>query len=581
MKRALLILAVVIGVLVVLVIAAPFLIPVNQFRPAIEEKASEALGRKVGVGNMSLSLLSGSLSAENLSIGDDPKFSKSAFLTAKSLKVGVEMMPLILSRSLHVTGVTIENPEVTLLRNSTGLWNYSSLGAAAAKSQPRQTAKTSKPDSSGVPSDVSVQKLELKDGRIIVGAENSQRRSTYDHVNVTATDVSFTSKFPVTVTADLPSGGKFKLDGTAGPIDPEDSSLTPIDAKLNVTSLNLASTGFLDASAGLGGLLDLDATLSSKNGEAETKGTAKLSKALLVAGGSSASVPVTVNYQTRYNLRKGAGILEPCTLKIGNAAAHLNGTYESSGEATVVNIKLDAQNMPAKDLEAFLPALGVNLPKGASIQGGTMNANLTISGPTNKLVTTGNVGLFSAKLAGFDLGAKMAAISALTGVKTGKDLDIEKLTTNLRMAPNGLQAQNFLAVIPSLGNLAGAGTIDSRNNLDFKMVATLINAQNTATGTTGGTAGAAAGGLAGLLGKATGGGGCKNGTTVPFMIQGTASDPKFVPDVGGLAAGLLKSQLGCAGGSGSTASGAAPQQQNNNNPMDALGGLFKKKKPPQ
>jgi len=237
--------------------------------------------------------------------------------------------------------------------------------------------------------------------------------------------------------------------------------------------------------------------------------------------------------------------------------------------------------MPAKDLEAFLPALGVNLPKGASIQGGTMNANLTISGPTNKLVTTGNVGLFSAKLGGFDLGAKMAAISALTGVKTGKDLDIEKLTTNLRMAPNGLQAQNFLAVIPSLGNLAGAGTIDSRNNLDFKMVATLINAQNTATGTTGGTAGAAAGGLAGLLEKATGGGGCKNGTTVPFMIQGTASDPKFVPDVGGLAAGLLKSQLGCAGGSGSTASGAAPQQQNNNNPMDALGGLFKKKKPPQ
>src|SRR6266849_4518064 len=168
--------------------------------------------------------------------------------------------------------------------------------------------------------------------------------------------------------------------------------------------------------------------------------------------------------------------------------------------------------------------------------------------------------------------AEMAAISALTGVKTGKDLDIEKLTTNLRMAPNGLQAQNFLAVIPSLGNLAGAGTIDSRNNLDFKMVATLINAQNTATGTTGGTAGAAAGGLAGLLGKATGGGGCKNGTTVPFMIQGTASDPKFVPDVGGLAAGLLKSQLGCAGGSLANVGKTGVQT-----PADAvnvLGGLF-------
>jgi len=56
-------------------------------------------------------------------------------------------------------------------------------------------------------------------------------------------------------------------------------------------------------------------------------------------------------------------------------AAHLNGTYQTAGEATVVNIKLDAKDMPAKDLEAFLPALGINLPKGASIQGGMLNTD--------------------------------------------------------------------------------------------------------------------------------------------------------------------------------------------------------------
>jgi len=57
----------------------------------------------------------------------------------------------------------------------------------------------------------------------------------------------------VAVTADLPNGGKFKLDGTAGPVDEADTALTPLDAKLNVTGLDLASTGFLDSSAGLGG----------------------------------------------------------------------------------------------------------------------------------------------------------------------------------------------------------------------------------------------------------------------------------------------------------------------------------------
>src|SRR5579862_1459295 len=104
--------------LIVVVVVAPFLIPVNQFRPTIESKASAALGRKVELGSLSLSLLSGSLSAENLSIGDDPQFSSTPFLTAKSLKVGVEIMPLIFKKTLNVTGVTIDSPQVSLIRNA-------------------------------------------------------------------------------------------------------------------------------------------------------------------------------------------------------------------------------------------------------------------------------------------------------------------------------------------------------------------------------------------------------------------------------------------------------------------------------
>src|SRR6266446_4211535 len=86
MKKTLKIVLIVVGVLIVLVLVVPFLIPVNQFRPTIEEKASAALGRKVELGNLSLSLISGSLSADNISIGDDPKFSSAPFLTANSLK---------------------------------------------------------------------------------------------------------------------------------------------------------------------------------------------------------------------------------------------------------------------------------------------------------------------------------------------------------------------------------------------------------------------------------------------------------------------------------------------------------------
>ncbi len=566
MGKTLRIVVIAVAAIVVILLVVPFLIPVNKFKPTIEEKASAALGRKIQVGDLSLSLISGSLTAKDLSIGDDPRFSPSPFLTAASLKVGVEILPLIFSQSLNVTGITIDEPQVTLLRNPAGQWNYSSLGGSSTKSAPS--------GNSAPAPDISVKELELKDGKIIVGSTNSQKRSTYDHVNVTASNVSTNSKFPVTVSISLPGGGEFKLDGNAGPLDKSDTALTPLDAKIHVGSLDLAKSGFLDPSLGLGGVVDLDGTLASQNGNAETKGTLKLSKALLVQGGSPAGVPAVIDYGTKYDLKKNSGVITPSTVKIGSAVAHVNGTYEAQGEETVVNVKLSGESMPAKDLEAFLPALGVNLPKGASLTTGTINTNLNARGATHKLVTDGTIGLFAAKLEGFDLGAKMAPISAITGLKTGKDLEIEKLTTNIHMAPTGLKAEDFNAILPSLGTLTGGGTLDSKNNLDFKMAATITS------GMLGGAA-APANGIGSALSGASGtqkNSNCKNGTTVPFLIQGTASDPKFLPDVGGVAAGVLKSQLGCTGGSvlGAGEKGV----QTPAGAVEAIGGLLGKKKKP-
>src|SRR5499427_7859938 len=164
MSRTLRNILIAVGVLVVILIVVPFLIPVNHFRPMIEERASASLGRKVQVGDLSLSLLRGALTAKDLSIGDDPKFSPSPFVTAKSLSVGVEMLPLIFSKQLNVTGITIDEPQVTLLKNPAGDWNYSSIGGsnggspgAAAKAETKQAPA----GASGGSADISVKKLEL------------------------------------------------------------------------------------------------------------------------------------------------------------------------------------------------------------------------------------------------------------------------------------------------------------------------------------------------------------------------------------------------------------------------------------
>jgi AsmA protein len=319
----------------------------------------------------------------------------------------------------------------------------------------------------------------------------------------------------------------------------------------------------------------------SEKGQMATKGQLKLSKAVLVAGGSPAGVPAIVNFDTKYDMVKGTGVLHPSTLSIGNAKSNLNGTYRSEGDNFAVDLKIAGDGLPATDLESFLPALGINLPDKSRLSAGTMNTNLHVTGPTDKLVTDGTIGLFNGRLAGFDLGQKLSGIGALAGIKSGSDLIIEKFTTNLHMAPTGLRADNMDAVVPSLGSMVGNGTVDAKNNLDFKLVATVSSSIATAA------AGSMAGGLGGTMGKMLGGGatGCKGGEIkVPLQVRGTTAAPQFVPDVGGAAASLLKAELTCAGGGAGGLTNAAGALAGGNkgsatDTINQLGGLFGKKKP--
>jgi len=218
-KTALKIIGIVVAVLLVAAIALPFLINVNSFRPQIEARLKEALGRPVTVGNLSLSLLSGGVRADQLSIADDPKFSSAPFITARSLKVGVEMMPLIFSKQLNVTEIVIDQPEIALLRNQAGVWNFSSLGNSGAKNTPEKSSGTN---------NLNIGKLELTDGKISFGSIPAKRKPiVYDKVDISMKNFTLNSAFPVTASMRLPGGGSVKLDGKLGPINTNDVSLSP------------------------------------------------------------------------------------------------------------------------------------------------------------------------------------------------------------------------------------------------------------------------------------------------------------------------------------------------------------------
>jgi AsmA protein len=547
-RKPLIITGVIVAALLLIVIILPMVIDVNKFKPTMQTDITSALGRKIEIGNIKLAIFSGGVSIDDVSIADDPAFSRSPFLTAKHLTVGVELLPLIFSKKLEVRSFTVAEPEVSLVRNSSGTWNFSSLGGDNSKSKPKGNDSPST-------AEFSVEKLEISNGKIILGtAGSSAKPQVYEGLNLKASDLSYTTQFPFTLTAKLPGSGTLKLEGKAGPINTTDASLTPLDAKIEVEHLDLALTGFVNPSAGIAGLIDFNGSVASDGQKANSKGTVKAQKVKMVANGSPATVPVNVDYTTVYDLKRQSGVINQGDVHIGKALARLTGTFETAGQQPSLQMKMNGQGMAVPDLEGVLPAVGVKLPPGASFQSGSLDLNLAISGPVDKLVITGPLNLSNAKLVGFSMGSKLGALSSFAGLggkSGGSDTEIQTLSTNVRVDPSGTRAQNLNVVVPSIGTVTGDGNVSASGQLDFKMVAKLSSG--------GSPVGAVTTGLGALGGSKSQGGG------IPFRIEGTTSNPIFIPDVAGMAGNALKNGAAVPTGAAGAATGA-------------IGGLFGKKK---
>ena len=529
-KRWLRFAVIAVAILVALLISLPFLINVNSFRPKIESEATSALGRKVTLGDLSLSILSGSVVVKDISIADDPAFSKSPFINAKSLKVGVELMPLIFSKQLNVTNITLEAPQIALLKTTSGKWNFSNLGSASEK------APDSANSGESAPANFSIAKLNVNHGKLSVGTVNSSAKPVvFDKVDISVKDFSFTSEFPFELKAQLPTSGDVKISGKAGPINAADDAKTPLAATVKVNSMNIGAVGALggiDPASGIAGLVNFDGTLTSDGSRAKAVGLLTGKQLKFSPKGTPAPKTVTVRHTVVVDLDKQSGTISQGEIAIGNAQAHVTGTFRSQGEAEVVTFKLDAPDMPVEELQPMLPSLGVVLPSGSQLKGGTLSAQLAIEGPLDKLVITGPVRLANTELQNFNLGSQLGSLSAFAGkAVSNPNTAVQNASLNATVSPAGTKADNINLTVPAIGVITGAGTVSPAGDLAFKMLADLQ--------------GGVVGGLSKIAGATSGKGG------IPFAIEGTTSNPKFVPDLGGAVGGavgavggLAKDQLG-------------------------------------
>jgi len=710
-RTLLIILGCIVALFILVLVAVPIFLHADNFRGRIESALSSSLGRKVTLGKLDLSVLSGSLVAQNATVADDPAFSNQPFLEVAHLKINIEVLPLIFSHMIHVNGFELDSPKINLLRAANGTWNYSTIGTA-------QKNYSSNQSSSSLIPNLTVGHVSITNGQVTVGSlpapgAPSTPRHTYDKLNFKATHFSFDKSFPFSADAHLPGNGTVNLTGTAGPINPQDASLTPFTAHLEVHHLDPVVAGFLEPSSGVSGTvnsIDAQATWSGqqlhvanlvidtpsltvtqsnkpsaakppsapnsnnmlstltadhlqiKNGQltltspgqpkpavyqrlnaevtnvsptasspfklsAQVSGggsitadgtagplnqdspnstpfnahavlthidlassgvlapdagisgitnanvkatsngevlnanaTANIQGLRVAKNGSPSARPVDVQLTIAQDLHALTGQIQSASVTIGKAVIHITGTYKTDGPATDINLKVTSDSASIDELEAFLPSVGVHLPSGSRLQGGTLTTNLNVTGTTAAPIISGPVRLSNTNLAGFDLGSKLAAITRLTGGKTGADTTIRSLSTNVNINGGNVRTDNLALDVPSLGTASGSGTISASGALNYNLVLK-PNALTKGSSPIGGfvgqilgsSAGTALGGLSSIAFR----------SGIPVAIGGTTSSPTFAPDLNGLLGGSSNSPRGKS---------SSPEP----NPLKSLGGLFGK-----
>jgi AsmA protein len=563
MKRLLVISGIIVAVLLLIVVLVPLFINVDSFRPDLEKKISAALNRGVHIGKLEASIFSGGASASDISIADDPAFNKGPFLHASSVKVGVELIPLIFSRQLKVTSLTVQKPEITLLKNAAGKWNYSTLGSSG-----KQPAASD--SSSGKAPEISVAKFEIADGTVRVGRSSGHaagQASVYQNVDLVARDISATTAMPFTLSATLPAGGKLEMEGQAGPLNQADTARSPFQAKkVSLKHVELAATGFVDPNSGLAGTLDYDGQAESDGHHLSSTGKATVAGLKAVKGGQPSKQPVSLDYKSAYNLDSENGTVN-ADLHTGSSTTNASGTLNAKGEDVLANLKIQGKNMAVNDVQGLLPAFGVVLPSGASLQGGVINMDLAAAGPLDRMVLNGPLNITGTHLSGYNLSSKLGALAAFTGNKAGStDTLIQTFSSGLRVAPEGIRADNIVLDVPSMGVLTGNGVIAGDNSLNFKMQLKLSGAGSS------------------LLGSLTGVSTSAQSKGIPFLIQGTTSNPVFRPDLGNAVKGDLPNSLmqALGGNKGDAKDSSQTQDQQKQDLKGVFGGLLNKKnKKPQ
>lgn len=244
MKRAVKWAAIISGCLLVIILAAIFLIPkfvnVQKYKPQMEKWVAETTGRTFSVGDdIRLSLFPwAGVSFSNLNLGSLPGFEEEKFATVGSFDVRVKLIPL-LSKDIQVKHLIIKGARVVLEKSKDGRVSWDFAPKAPAEAKPKVPVEKSKP-----PADKPVEELSLKslavgdvsitDGTILWIDNMKGQRTELSNVTLRFQDVTLHRPIQLLLAARLDEK-PLSIQGKVGPLGDEfGQEAIPVDLSVKV-----------------------------------------------------------------------------------------------------------------------------------------------------------------------------------------------------------------------------------------------------------------------------------------------------------------------------------------------------------
>jgi uncharacterized protein involved in outer membrane biogenesis len=438
---ALMIVAIII--VAVLVFAATF--DVNRYRPTIQLELEKRLDRKVTLGDMHLSVLPPRFRVQNISIGDDPRFTtQKPFVQAQELDVSVKLLPL-LKKSVQIDSLDLKRPSVELIKNQQGVWNFASLGSnpEAAQPTPGQPAPTA-PSQAPQPSTTNVSKaapgeeqfvlgeLTISDGQVgITDLPGRSPRTVYDHIDVTLRNFAPDHAFSLDAAAHLPGSGsqEMRLDGKGGPIVQGQPATTPFHGTLTLKQVGVAGLAkFLNspAFANTDGIVSGDTKIDSESGKMTANGQMNIQNPRV--RGINLGYPVNAQYDLTDDFAADAITIRNLLLKLGSTPLTISGTVNAKPTPAQLDVNLRADNVSIAEAARLAAASGMALASGTSVSG-TTSANIQARGAVDKPALNGTLSARNVQMSGKDI-AQPVQVPAV----------------NLTLTPAEIRSDNFSIV---------------------------------------------------------------------------------------------------------------------------------------